>query len=341
MKLVPYSHNLDDAWDSFVVNDSRNGGIFHERKFLSYHPEGRFEDTSIAFFSNNRIVGVLPAAKQIKEDGKVNVVSHPGSTMGGLIYHKKHGLRDVLMMLEEAIQYYKDMKINSLELRIAEPIFSYPGDGELTYLLWHRGFALQSRELSSCIYLQSSDWTEYGRKRNLDYIKSLKRSGVLVELTEDVRAAYALIENNLDKRYQKKPTHSLQELLTLKQQYPDKINIWIARFDNKAIVTVVTFVVNTRTIHVFYIAQDYEYSSMHALTLLFSEILDYYKKRGFQWFNFGISSRGDVIKWGILEFKEHIGGRATFREIWSLNDLLSYQPYTSSVNFYGKENIKQ
>jgi hypothetical protein len=328
MKLVPYSHDLDDAWDSFVANDSRNGGIFHERNFLSYHPKGRFEDASIAFFSKERIVGVLPAAKQLKEDGKVNAVSHPGSTAGGLVYHKRLGLRDVIVMLDEAIKHYLTLGYDSLELRLAEPLFSHPSDGELTFLLWHRGFRLATREISSCVYLQSdNEWIKFGRKKNMNDIRRLKKSGVVVNMVEDPTIIYPLIENNLDTRYQKKPTHSLAELTALKRKYPERINFWIAILNDKPVATVVAFVVNANGVHDFYIAQDYEYSKMQVMPLLFYEMFAYYKKKGLQWFNFGISSRGNLIKWGILEFKEHIGGRATHREVWVLDDLSSYRPY--------------
>lgn len=47
-EAIPFkdSELKDKDWDNFVLN-SNNGTMFHSRKFLSYHPEGRFKDTSL------------------------------------------------------------------------------------------------------------------------------------------------------------------------------------------------------------------------------------------------------------------------------------------------------
>ena len=49
-------------WDSFVKN-ANNGTLFHLRKFLSYHPKGRFVDHSIEFYKKNTLYSVFPAAE--------------------------------------------------------------------------------------------------------------------------------------------------------------------------------------------------------------------------------------------------------------------------------------
>ena len=41
-------------WDKFVKS-ANNGTIFHLRRFLSYHPEGRFVDHSIEFYKKNTL----------------------------------------------------------------------------------------------------------------------------------------------------------------------------------------------------------------------------------------------------------------------------------------------
>ena len=45
-----YTKDHHKVWDQFVRTESRNGGIFQERDFLSYHPEGKFNDASLLFF---------------------------------------------------------------------------------------------------------------------------------------------------------------------------------------------------------------------------------------------------------------------------------------------------
>ena len=49
MELIKYKNNIHkDDWDQYVLN-SNNGTIFHLRKFLSYHEDRTFQDSSLIF----------------------------------------------------------------------------------------------------------------------------------------------------------------------------------------------------------------------------------------------------------------------------------------------------
>jgi len=322
-----YSPEFAERWDRFVKDESRNGTIFQERRFLAYHPAERFEDDSLVFVTDGIIVGVFPAAK-VKSENGYRAVSHPGSSAGGIVFHRKCGLRDVLFMLEKAIMYYQKTGIASLELRLGEPVFAYPVEGELGFMLWHRGFKLTSREISSCVnLLADQDWFDFGRKNNRTDIRRLVRKGITVELLEEPSTIYPLIYANLGNKYGKHPTHSLPELIDLKQRYPERIHFWAAMHESQPVATIVVFIANQYAVHNFYTAQGSDASKLHIMPLLFDHVFRYYKNCGYLWFNFGISSRGDWIKWGILEFKEQMGGRATIRENWVYDDLSKYIAY--------------
>jgi hypothetical protein len=68
----------DKEWDDFVAA-SDNGTIFHTRRFLSYHPQGRFPDASAVVRKNGKIFAVLPAAV-VERDGKMILSSHSGAS---------------------------------------------------------------------------------------------------------------------------------------------------------------------------------------------------------------------------------------------------------------------
>ena len=332
IEIIKYNEELAGAWDDFVTKDSRNGGIFQERRFLSYHPEGTFLDASVIYYLNKKIVGVLPVALVVDENDKTTAVSHPGSSAGGLIFHKKMMLKDILSMIELTIEHYRKMGCNGLELRLAEPIFSSPTDAELPYILWHRGFELRSREISSCVDLEGESWRKLARKRKLQYMRSARSKGYKVERTNDPDGIYSLIEGNLEERYDKRPTHTLEELRELKKRYPEKIDFWLVKKDGDILAGAVIFTANKNCAHDFYTHHNYDKSHMHALPLLYSDMFEYYKLQGLKWFNIGISSRGQWIKWGILEFKEQIGARGICRDTWALDGLENYQRYKSKNN---------
>jgi hypothetical protein len=330
IEVKEYTEAHHKAWDEFIRNTSRNGGIFQERDFLSYHEEGKFKDASLLFFEKGTLMAVFPAAF-ISENQNEKVVSHPGSSCGGLIFHSSATLQQVLEILESLIEFYNARKIDSIEMRLAEPIFNAIPDEELRYLLWHRGFTLKSQEISTCVKLtETKIWEKLCRKRNLSYIKQQEKEGVKVVETEDIDKVYPVIEMNLKVRYNRIPTHTKEELMRLKQIYPGRIHYWVAEKDDQVLGILVVFDVNATGVHSFYIAKNEQYDNVKAMPLLFHKVFEHYYQQGYAWFNFGISSRGQQIKWGILEFKENVGGRATARQIWHLDNISAYKKYEAS-----------
>lgn len=331
IEVLPYHQDAADLWDDFVINHSRNGGIFQERRFLSYHPPDRFQDASVMISDGKGIIAVFPAVRETIDGGGENIalVSHPGSTAGGLIYSYDATTRDVLNQFDAMLGHYQKRGFCSIEIRLAESIFSYPTDGEITYLLWHRGFKLATREISSCVNLQQIEgWLDMVTQRKRRYMRNAAfKKGLIVEHTDSVEHIYHLIENNLATRFNKKPTHSLGELKDLCSRYPDRIHLWVVRKDGVTIACAVIFIVNRHAVHDFYTHNDYSYAHLHAQPVLYNAMFQYYRHRGYKWFNIGISSRGDWIKWGILEFKEHVGARAVTRDVWTLDNLNNYTPY--------------
>ena len=321
VEVKPYDESASAAWDNFVRNDSRNGTIFHERNFLSYHQDGKFEDKSILLYIKDKLSAVIPAACIKTDNDRKTIVSHPGSSAGGIVFHKKANLKNVLDILETTISYYRANLIDSVEFRLGEPIFSYPSHDELTYLLWYKGFKIRTREISSCIRLDAKDWAYFGHERNQRYARSLGKTGIVIKQVETVDSLYPIIEKNLFERYNKHPTHTQSELENLKKKYPDKIDFWVVELNGSILAGAVIFSVNKFALHDFYHTVNYDFNKEHALTYLLYNLYEHYQKQGYTWFNFGISSRDDEIKWNILQFKESVGGRATFRENWILENL--------------------
>lgn len=317
-------------WDDFVQNHSRNGTIFHERKFLEYHPAGRFTDAScllvLAKSTPPIVAGVFPGVLADQ-----SLISHSGSSYGGLIYNKSATTKEVLEMLEHVIAYAQTLKASQLEMRLAENlIFSNPPDQELSYLLWHRGFKLKGRELGSVISLQDEHNSNFAISRYDYAVRKGQKAGLVISNEVPIEEAYPLIVQTLQSRHQKKPTHTLAELVELKRRYPQRIKAWTALDKGRPIAAVVVFEANARCVHDFYIAQDYSANQSQPLFYTFDTLLAHYRANGVKYFNFGISSREQWIKWGILYFKEALGGRAVFRETWVLPSLQEYTAYQES-----------
>ncbi len=325
IQILPYQPEYKSRWDDFVQNHSRNGTIFQEQGFLAYHPEGKFEDQSLIFLEEEVIIGVFPAATAAEK----KIVSHPGSSSGGLVFAQKCGLREVLIMIDALLLHYKHLGMEEIEFRLTEPLFSWPVGDELTYALWHRGFNLKTKEISTCIPFEPNyDWMDWGRKKNIFDIRKAEKEGYQVKLESSTDLAWEIVNRNLDNRYQKAPTHSKSELSTLHSFFPNRVHPWVCKNpQGEELASVICLEANRNAIHDFYIAQDYGKVKLNLMPFVFYNILNHYQQSGYKWFNFGISSRADWIKWGILEFKERIGGRAQTRDTWNYSGISNYVPY--------------
>ena len=77
--IRPYDESLSGKWDEFVMQHAMNGTFLHTRRFLSYHPEGRFTDASLMIYNGQELCAVIPAAVQAV-DGKRMLRALSGKT---------------------------------------------------------------------------------------------------------------------------------------------------------------------------------------------------------------------------------------------------------------------
>jgi GNAT acetyltransferase-like protein len=330
IQVCPYDPSQSEPWDRFIADDSRNGGLFHERRFLSYHAPDRFRDVSLMFRDETgQLMGVLPCAQVDLDGGGRAVESHPGSSAGSFVFSRTARLSHVLSMVEGTAMHFRDAGFSRIGLRLPEPIFAGATTGELDFALWHQGFRLRTRELSTAIRLgDEAARTALARKKMGVEERAAQKRGVTVAQSDDTCAVWEHVARNLRERYGKSPAHSASELAHLKQQYPTRIRFWCASRDGVMLAVIVVFEVTARAAHTFYIAHDRAAATdVNPMPLLVSTICDDLTARNFSWLNFGISTRGDYVKWGILEFKEFMGGRGVCREEWELSSLTEFKPY--------------
>jgi Acetyltransferase (GNAT) domain len=330
IQVCRYSSQHAEQWDHFVADQSRNGGMFHERRFLSYHAPDRFRDVSLMFRDEaGELLGVLPSAQIDLEDGRKGVESHPGSSAGSFVFAKHVRLSHLMTMVEAAAVHFRDAGFSRIGLRLPEPIFAAATTGELDFALWHRGYRLRTRELSTAIRLGDEPGrVALARKKLGVEERAAQKRGVTIAESGDACAVWEQIARNLQERYNRAPSHSAEELGRLKQLYPSRIRFWCATRDGATLAVIVVFEVTAHAAHTFYIAHDRAAATdVNPMPLLVTAICADLAARGFSWLNFGISTRGDYIKWGILEFKEFMGGRGVCREEWELSNLAEFTPY--------------
>ena len=311
-----YSDDDKRVWDRFVWK-ANNGTLFHTRRFLSYHPPDRFEDHSLIFGDGNRILAVFPAAMR-RIEGRRTLASHCGSSYGGIVYPEATSIRAAFELVEALLAYGRREGVDRIEMTLPPVIYLQRPSHYLDFALYKNGFEYKKREISSVIPLDFSVediLNQFKAEARTAYRKSMNM-GVEIRETDDIQSFYPILKKNLEMRHNVSPTHTLEELLKLKQLFPEQILQFSAFLNGKTIAGVTNFLCNDRVVLAFYISHDQAYQKYRPVNFLFYEIIKWCIEHRYRFLDYGIFTVNEEPNWGLGKFKESFGARGIFRDTY-------------------------
>lgn len=304
----PYCENDREVWNQFVAR-SKNGTFILQRDYIEYHAD-RFEDFSLLFEQEGKIIGLLPASRHGDE-----LRSHGGLTYGGFIMDCETTLQQTLGCFEAMLFFLADHGIaNLIYKRVPHIYYKYPADEDL-YALAQCNAALIRRDVSSCIFLPEKIPFSSRRKRN---IKKAEKAGLIVNESHDFAGYITMVEEVLKRHHDTVPTHSGSEITLLARRYPSNIKLFVACRDEAILAGALVFETG-QAVHTQYLASNEEGRKCGALDLVI-EFLVNKKYHDKTYLSFGISSEneGKLLNTGLLTQKQEFGGRAVAHDFYSI-----------------------
>jgi hypothetical protein len=319
MEVTQYEKKYLDQWEDFV-SSSNNGTIFHSRKFLSYHSADKFIDNSLIFSEDKKISALLTAA-EIKRDGKKNLWSHMGASYGGFVYKESMSIKQAWDLTKSLIDYAKDNKFERIVVTNVPIVYQKRYNEYLDFAFIRSGFNYLKREVTSVITLDvdEDNVMKLIKPEARTSIRKAEKLGVVIKKSNDFEEYYGILKSNLAMRHNVQPAHTLDELLKLKELYPQKIQLYGAYTKGKMIAGVVNFYCNEKVVLVFYISHDPEYQQYRAVNLLFYTIMKDAISRGLGFLDFGLFTVNMEPNWGLGKFKESFGARGVLRDTFYLD----------------------
>ena len=181
-------------WDEFV-SSSNNGTIFHTRKFLGYHPADRFVDNSLIFNKKGKTIALLPAVK-VRDNKEETLISHPGASVGSVVFRENLSFADSLSITKELLNYADRQNIASIQLTLPPIIYYRKPSHYLEFSLRQHGFTIKKRELSSILFLENSiekNLQKFKPSHRTALRKGLK-AGITVQQSDDIHSFYKILE---------------------------------------------------------------------------------------------------------------------------------------------------
>jgi hypothetical protein len=309
IEIVKYTPELKEKWDQFVLNESINGTILQTQNFLEYHHK-RFKDNSLLFINSGNISAVCPATISAL-DGKCVLLSHPGSTFGGLIISKNcNNIDDLNDIIDAFDNYCPSNNITEAQLKQTGDLFSSKSSNLIDYLFFLKGYG-SYEELSFAILFKNNEDVVKNFKsktRNL-YKKSLKYGLTFKEVTspEDIQNFHKILCVSLLK-YNTKPVHTFEEMIDLQKRLLSNIRFYGVFNNNEMIAGSMVFLING-VFHTQYLAANPNFLYMQPMDFLDANLILEAAKEGFKGFSFGISTeqKGKVLNTSLAKYKEGFG----------------------------------
>ena len=308
----------NNIWDGFVEN-SVNGTIFHTRKFISYHPKNRFEDCSLEFYKKNKLFSVFPAV-DFKYNGKRTLLSHRGASYGGFVYNEGLSIREAHDLVGNLVDFAKQENFQQIMMTLPPIIYERRLSNYIDFSLIKYGFQYVKRDVSSIVRLEDTIAENVSKFKpvNRTAFRKANKLGVKIRQTEDYAEFYDILKHNLKIRHNVQPTHTLDELIKLKNMYPDKIRFFGAYVKEEMVAGVVMFDCNAEVTLAFYISHKESMQEFRGVNLLFYHIIKDSIEKGFHYLDFGIFTVNMEPNFGLGRFKEGFGSSGVLRDTFIL-----------------------
>ncbi len=315
LRVRAYERTDDAAWDEFVAG-SAMGTFLHTRRFLGYHG-ARFRDASVVLEDEGKCAGLVPAAIDPRDE--TCIITHPGSTFGGLLTTSHARVADVEHMIDLVLSHYRNQGFRRLTYKSIPTLFHALPTQLDVYSLWRKGGQLTRCDLWNTIRLGEPRRHSKGHKWSLNKARKLD---VQVDARKDdssYQAFHHLLETCLAERHAAKPVHSNEEVRTLRDLFPDAIMLWMAHAsDGELLATTWIFGHGQRAWHAQYIASSPRGRDQCAVDLLLETVIVEAESQGVRWFSFGACTEdgGRALNEGLYNFKASFGGGSSVQQFF-------------------------
>lgn len=270
LEVIEYSGKHDAKWDDLIAR-SKLHSVLQTRKFLDYHHD-KFNDQSVLIIDpkSGYVSAIFPAA--VHPNDPTMVVSHPGSTFGGLLQRRIHPA-DYASMFALVLQHYAAKGFACLRLKTTPGFVGSQGNEIEAH------FGLKHAAVVDCnlwTYLQlKRDFSMKDKAYDVRKARKAGLTGAVSDAAEDWRDFHAILEENLATRHDATPVHKFEELVELNERLVDKSKLVVVRNRDGRIVAGTWLIdYGNGVLHTQYICSTPEGRRVSAVDLLVAEAIE-------------------------------------------------------------------
>lgn len=320
VKKIEISENRD--WNE-ILNADYN--MFYDNRFISYNDffgkNIKWHHLVFKGSEKNKVLAILNGCEQVK-DGKKLYVSCNGVSFGGFMWREKLNVVDYI----EAISSFKDyLTRNGFDgciIRNQPALYQKNPNEEYDYAMLNSGFSISNNSITNIISLKEFEFEKLTNPKKRAIQKSEKN--IEIKMIEDninsdsLKDYYDVLYKNRQTK-NVKPTHTLDELVYLKNKLPDKIILFSALINGETAGVCILFLVKKDVVLNFYLATDEIYKKERVADFILYKSIEWAKKSNFRLYDIGTSNIGDNFLEGLFEFKKKFMANGFLRKTFEFN----------------------
>lgn len=320
MEIINANISKSAEWKDFL---SVNYNLFYDSRFLDYNNVFKKDIKwhHLMFKDKNKVVALVNGNEREDKDGKI-YVSCDGVSFGGFIFGDKVKISEMIDILKEFKKYLKEHGFTKCILRKPPSIYQSIFNEEYEYAMLLEGFRVNKYAITNIIDLNLFEFEKLKNPKKRSIQKSARN--IEVELIENtvtevsLKEFYDILHNNRELK-NVTPTHSLQELVFLKNNIPERIILFSAKIDHKIVGVCTLFLIKNDVVLNFYLAADEEHKKDRVSDYLLYNSIEWSKQNKFRLYDIGTSSVGNVLLQGLFDFKKKFMADGFLRKSYSLN----------------------
>jgi hypothetical protein len=300
----------EESWDD-AIRSSINGTLFHTRRFLSYHGD--------RFVTSERFVGFAGVKKGIlarfsfiieNREGVRTLLSPYGASYGGLVFSRLPSYSEADGVAQALIALFQEFDVDEAYLTFPIAACCVAALDTATFALSHRGFILDSRDVTSIYKRGLSKPSERVRRS----AAKARKLGVNLSWEPPLDDVWRVVDATY-RKHGVPPTHTREDFAKLQELCSSDIRACAAYYDGKPAAALGLFRLTESVDSAFYICHDPELQQSQALSLLVLECLDQLPD-SVSYFSFGTSTYYMQPRHNVFEFKDSFAKIGQYRETY-------------------------
>ena len=308
----------ESEWEQFLAR-SINGTLFHDLRFLRYHPADRFRFHHLVFKRNGQLIALLPGGLSDAAE-RPTFCSPVGASIGGPALAEGVGAELTLDLIDALQNYAREQCWPAIEITLPPSCYSFETAGLVEFALFVRGFRVTRRWLCPMLRLRPVSQNIHEQiflRRQITSVRAARRKRMIgVERGLEGLDDFLKVFRDTYQRHGVPATHTPNEIRDLLERLPDRVRIHLAMLGGVPVAGLLVFRLSGSVANTFYICSSAEHPKAHGGAFVIADLIDRLSQAGFSYVDFGPSAHDQKFNKGVTFFKEGLGAAGQCRDRW-------------------------